>query len=73
MDCYDLEDKINGLNSIIDTMNDLSFNVLENSMTDDDIASALHGIAVIIELKINTLFDTYKRVFKLDQYNDYLQ
>jgi hypothetical protein len=70
MDRFEIEDKIMGLHSIVDSLNDISYGILEADMTKDDIVNAIDGLAVMVDLKIAKLFDAYKSVFKLDEYCD---
>lgn len=66
MDRFDLENKITELHSIVDAMNDISYGILEEDISKDDIVNAVDGLAVITKLKIEKLFDTFVQVFGLD-------
>jgi hypothetical protein len=70
MNRFELENQIMGLHSIVDSLNDISYGVLEADMTHDDITNAIDGLAVMVELKIARLFDAYKATFYLDEYCD---
>ena len=70
MDRFELESQIMGLHSIVDSLNDISYGVLEADMSADDISNAVDGLAVMVELKIAKLFDLYKSIFQLDEYCD---
>ena len=59
-----------GLHSIVDSLNDISYGILEAEMTKDDTNNAIDGLAVMVELKIARLFDAYKAAFNLDEYCD---
>jgi hypothetical protein len=37
-------------------------------MTEDEVGNALWGIKVLHDMRMEKLFDTYKRKFELDQY-----
>ena len=70
MDRFKLENQITGLHSIVDSINDISYGVLETDMDKDDISNALDGLAVMVDIKIQKLFDTFTATFGLDQYNE---
>ena len=66
MDRFDLEDKINHTYNFVDTLNDISYGVMEGNMTNDEIVNALDGLAVMLKLHTQKLFDIFVRVHKLD-------
>lgn len=68
MDRFDLEEQIMKLHSIIDSLNDISYGVLECDMDKGEIANALDGLAVLTEVRLNKLFDVFKQAFRLEQY-----
>jgi hypothetical protein len=70
MDRFDLECHIMNMHSIVDDLNNISYGVLEEQMTEDEITNALHGLAVMTEIKIKKLFNVFTQVFKLDDYNN---
>lgn len=69
MDRFDLEEEINDTHNFVDRLNDISYGVLELGMTNDEIANAIDGLAVLLKIHTQKLFDTFARVHKLDQYN----
>ncbi len=69
MDRFDLEEKINHTYNFIDTLNDISYGILEVGMTNDEIVNAIDGLAVMLKLHTQKLFDTFVQVHKLDRYN----
>lgn len=69
MDRFDLEEKINDTHNFVDRLNDISYGVLELGMTNDEIANAIDGLAVLLKIHTQKLFDTFTEVHKLDQYN----
>lgn len=73
MSRYDLEQKINETHSFVDRLNDISYGVLETQMTADEIADAIHGIAILLKIHSEKTFDLYKKVFNLDEYRDDLK
>lgn len=69
MDRFNLEAKITDTYNFIDHLNDISYGVLELDMTRDEIANAIDGLAVLLKIHTQKLFDTFSQVYKLDQYN----
>lgn len=70
MDRFALEDQIHSLLSICEHIDLLSENILENDMSTDEVANFTIGLSVLLKMKHDKLFDTFRQVFKLDQYND---
>jgi len=70
MDRFDLEDHISNLHSIVDSLNDISYGILEGEFSKDQTVNAVDGLAVLTKVKIEKLFDVFIQVFKLDQYNN---
>ena len=68
-DRYDLETQISELHTFADRLNDISYGILELGMTTDDVANAVIGIATLLNIQTEKLFDTYKQVHFLDEYN----
>ena len=66
---FDLESKISETYNFVDRLNDISYGVLEMEMTNDEVANALDGLAVLLKIHTNRLFDTFVEVHKLDQHN----
>ena len=69
MDRFDLEEKINQTYNFIETLNDISYGIMEVGMTNDEIVNALDGLAVMLKLHTQKLMDTFTQVHQLDQYN----
>jgi len=69
-DRFDLEQKINFTGTFSEHLRDLAHNILENSMTTDEIANALEGLAILIDSHERVLFDTFTQVLQLDAYNE---
>ena len=69
-DRFDLESKITDTYHFVDHLNDLSYAVLENNLTEDEIANALHGLAVLIKVHSDKLFQVFSEALKLDEYRD---
>lgn len=70
MDRFDLEEGITNLHSIIDSLNDISYGIVECNLNNDEIVNAIDGLAVVTKLKIEKLFDTFTKVFMLDSHMD---
>jgi hypothetical protein len=70
MDYQDLEEQINNILTISDDLDLLTISVLDGELSPDEIVNITIGISSLIKLKHKRLFDTYKRVFKLDEYNE---
>jgi hypothetical protein len=70
MDRFALEEKINQTYNFIDTLNDISYGIMEVGMTNDEIVNAIDGLAVMLKLHTQKLFDTFTEVHKLDQHNN---
>jgi hypothetical protein len=68
MDRFDLENSITNMHTIVDDLNDISFGILECGISQDETVNAIDGLAVILKLKIEKLFDTFVKVHKLDGY-----
>jgi hypothetical protein len=68
MDRFDLENSITNMHSVVDDLNDISFGILECEMSKDETVNAIDGLAVLLKLKIEKLFDTFVKVHKLDGY-----
>lgn len=70
VDRFDLESKITDTYHFVDHLNDLSYGVLENNLSQDEIADALHGLAVVLKCHTDKLFNVFTQALKLDSYND---
>jgi hypothetical protein len=56
------------MHSIVDSLNDISYGILEGDFTKDETVNAIDGLAVLTKVKIEKLFDVFMQVFELDQY-----
>ncbi len=70
MDRFDLENKINETHNFVDRLNDISYGVLELGMTNDEVVNAIDGLAVLLKIHTDKLFDVFCQVHRLDQYNN---
>ena len=69
-DRFDLEHEINCLYSFGENLKTLNEGVLEQELSNDEIANAIEGIRILLDLHTKKLFDTMIQFFKLDGYND---
>jgi hypothetical protein len=67
MDRFDLENNINNFYNFVDNLNDLSYAIMESDLEKDEIVNALDGLAVLIKCHTSKTFETFTKVFKLDQ------
>lgn len=73
MDRFDLETKITETHNFVDRLNDISYGILELEMTNDEIVNAIDGLAVMLKLHTEKLFDIFTQVHQLDKYNQNAQ
>jgi hypothetical protein len=69
-DRFDLEDEISALYAFSQQLDTLSEGILERDMSTDDIANAIIGLKVLIELQAQKLHDTMSQCFRLNEYKD---
>jgi hypothetical protein len=67
-DRFDLESKITDTYHFVDHLNDLSYVVLDGHLSNDEIANALHGLAVLVKVHSDKLFQVFSEALKLDEY-----
>lgn len=70
MEKYKLEEEINKILNTTDDLELLTDAILDGKLSNDEIVNLLIGINSIIKLKHEKLFDTYKKVFRLDEDTD---
>lgn len=70
MDRFDLEEKITETYNFVNRLNDISYGVLELGMTKDEVSNAVYGLGVLLKIHTDKLFEIFKQVHNLDQYND---
>jgi hypothetical protein len=68
-DRFDLENDIMAINIFAEHLKLISYGILENEITTDEIVNAIEGVAQLLELHSNKTFDTFKQAFNLDEYN----
>lgn len=69
-DRFDLESKITDTYHFVDHINDLSYGIIKNNLSQDEITDALHGLAVLLKFHTDKLFEIFTQAHKLDGYND---
>lgn len=69
MDRFNLEDKITETYNFVDRLNDISYGILELGMTNDEAANAIDGLAILLKIHTEKLFDTFVKLHKLDYHN----
>lgn len=69
-DRFILEDEISQLYTFADQLGSLSEGVLEHNLENDEIANALGGLKVLLQIHANKLHDTMSQCFKLDEYKN---
>jgi hypothetical protein len=67
-DRFDLESQIMEFANMADDMDTLVTAILEGNLSTDDTVNALIGMAVMTRIRVDRTFDTFKAVFKLDEY-----
>ena len=70
MDRFDLEAKIMELYSIVDSLNDISYGILESDLSKDETCNAIDGLAVVTKIKLEQLFDIFNQVHFIDQFSE---
>lgn len=67
-DRFDMEVQILKLHPFRGQLEDLARRVANEDIDHDDVASALLGLAVLIDMQCDTLHDTMCQVFHIDEY-----
>jgi len=70
MNRFDLESRIAELHSIVDSLNDISYGLIEADLSKDETIDVIDGLAVVAKMKIDRLFNTFAQVFSLDKYSN---
>ncbi len=69
-DRFNLESKITDTYNFITNINDLSDSVLNSNLSEDEIANALNGLAILLKCHTDKLFEIFTQALKLDEYRD---
>ena len=67
-DRFDLEVEILKLHPFRGQLEDLARRVANEDMDPDDVASALLGLAVLVDMQCDSLYDTMCQVLHIDEY-----
>ena len=67
MDRFDLEERITVNYNFVQHLKDLAEVVIEKDMEPDDIAKALLGLSVMLDIHTKKLFDDFVEIFDLDK------
>ena len=65
---FDLENEISSLYTFADQLGTLSEGIIEHNLTNDEIANALEGLRVILNVQTQKLHDTMCQCLGLDEY-----
>ena len=73
-DRFDLEQEILRITNYADDLRTIAENMIEDSINGtgnaDKYANAIEGVATLIEMQTNKMFDTMSQCFKLDNYKE---
>jgi hypothetical protein len=69
-DRFDLESEISFLHNFSDNLKSISEGILDDNLSKDDMANAIEGVRILIDLHADKLLDTLSQCFKLDGYKD---
>lgn len=69
-DRFQLETDIVNLHNIADDLDVLAEAILERDLSQDETTNALIGLAVLVRLRADKAFDSFKAAFKLDEYKE---
>ena len=58
MDRFDLETAITNLYTIVDDLNDISYNI-EQNLIEEELSHSIDSVAIVLKLKVNKLFDIF--------------
>lgn len=70
-DRFQLETEITNLHGIAEELDLIAENLIDADFVDaDDAVNALIGVAALTRMRANKLFETFKAIFKLDEYSE---
>lgn len=69
-DRFQLETEISNIHGIADELDLIAEHAIESEAADDDTVNAIIGLAALTRMRANKLFETFKSVFRLDEYNE---
>ena len=65
---FDLENKINQTSFFSDQLRSLNKSLLDNNIEQDKVAIAIDGLAVLIDIHTEDMFDIFTQALNLDEY-----
>ena len=68
-DRFKLEEKTLKIGIMSNHLREIVSGILEDKLDTDRAANGIEGVAVLLDLLEEDLFDTMKQIFKLDEYN----
>jgi hypothetical protein len=71
-DRFELENDIISTHNFSSHIRDLSNAMLEETIDTDEVSNALEGIAVLIDLHAQKMYDTMCEVFCLNEWSDHV-
>ena len=69
-DRFKLEEQILSIGVMSNHLRKIVSGILEDKLDTDKAANVIEGVAVLLDLLEEDLFNTMKQVFKLDEYNE---
>ena len=69
-DRFDLENEIMRTANYADNLRTIAENMINDDVDVDKYCNAIEGVACLIEMHINKMFDTMRQCFKLDNYKE---
>lgn len=69
-DRFQLESEITNLHGIADELDLIAEHIIDTETGDDEAVNALIGLAALTRMRANKLFETFKAVFRLDEYSE---
>lgn len=70
MDRFKLEEQILSIGVMSNHLREIVSGILEDKLDTDKTANGIEGVAVLLDLLEDNLFDTMKYIFKLDEYKN---
>jgi hypothetical protein len=70
-DRFDLENEITSTHLFSEHLRLISYGILENEISSDEIVNAIEGVAQLLDLHLAKTFDVFKQTFSLDQYSEH--
>lgn len=71
-DRFDLENEITTTHNFASSLRDLSNAIIDESIGIDELANALEGIAVLIDVHAQKMYDTMCEILGLNEWSDHV-